>query len=88
MFKLLLLPLLYWLLDGQEVLQGFALGGLSVALFMEIREYGVKALILRPGDTVINQVFTMIEAGDLDGLKMLTKKMPPSDLVSMRRMGL
>jgi len=37
---------------------------------------------------VIDQAFTMIDAGDLDGLKTLTRNIPPKDLVNMRKSGL
>ena len=57
-------------------------------LFSEIQKYGLLAIVLKPGQSVIDQVFTMIDAGDLDGLKTLTRNIPPKDLVNMKKSGL
>ena len=59
------------------------MGLISLALYMEISEYGFKALILKPNRDKAEQVYNMIEAGDLDGLKTLTRKITPENLVGM-----
>jgi len=81
--KLLSLPLFYFLLMEYQVAQGFILGIISFAIFLEIQQYGLKALIFRPNKSVVQEVFNMIEADDLIGLKNLTKNIPPADLVKM-----
>lgn len=51
--KLLSLPLVYLLLMEYQIAQGFILGIISFALFLEIQQYGLKALILRPNKSVV-----------------------------------
>ena len=51
--KLLSLPLVYLLLMEYQIAQGFILGIISFALILEIQQYGLKALILRPNKSVV-----------------------------------
>ena len=79
--KLCLVPVVLVFLAEYQVIQGFVLGLLTLSLYGDIQKYGLPAVILRPDQGVVQTVFTMIQAGDLDGLKSLTKKMPPKNLV-------
>ena len=87
MLKLYSLPVVYLLLSDYPVVQGFIFGLLSLSLFLDIQQYGVKSLILKPSKSIVDQVFTLTEAGDLDGLKQLTRTIPPRDLVEMSAPG-
>ena len=58
--KLCLVPITYLLLKDYQVLQGFVLGLLSLSLFGDIHQYGLKALILKPDQGITRQVFDLI----------------------------
>ena len=69
------------------MVQGFLIGIISVSLFNTLHRYGIKAVIFKPSDLLVRQVFSMIEQGDLTGLKALTKDVPPKNLVEMNLHG-
>ena len=46
--KLIFLPVVYLALREYQLIQGFVLGLLTLSLFKEVHEYGLKALIFKP----------------------------------------
>ena len=52
-------------------------------LYREIEKYGLKSLLQKPNPELVQQVFTLVESGNLDELKRVTKAIPPKDLISM-----
>mmetsp|Transcript_28915 Transcript_28915/g.35748 ORF Transcript_28915/g.35748 Transcript_28915/m.35748 type:complete len:209 (+) Transcript_28915:12-638(+) len=81
--QLVALPLVYFLLKEYQLVQGFLFGLVSLSLFGEVQRYGVRAMVFKPGDDVVRQVFRLVEQGDLEALKALTKDIPPKNLVEM-----
>ena len=57
-------------------------------LYGEIVEYGLKSLFWKPTPEIVQQVFTLVENGNLDELKRVTKAIPPKDLASMKQRGI
>ena len=47
----------------------------------------MKSLILKPSRSIVDQVFSLTEVGDLDELKQLTRTIPPQNLVEMSSPG-
>ena len=44
-------------------------------------------MIFSPEQEIVDRVYNMIQAGDLEGLKKLTKNMESSDIASMTKAG-
>ena len=44
-------------------------------------------MIFSPEQEIVDQVYNMIQAGDLEGLKKLTKNMESSDIANMTKAG-
>ena len=56
-------------------------------IFTEVQKYGVKALLFKPSQSVVDEVFNMIRTGDLENLKKVSKTMPPKDFIAMDKLG-
>ena len=86
--KVLCVPILYFLLKDYPVLQAFLIGLSTMDLYREVEKYGLKSILLKPDPEIVQRVFSLVEAGDLDELKRVTKSIPPRDLVQMTQRGL
>ena len=86
--KVLCVPILYFLLKDYPVLQAFLIGLSTMDLYREVEKYGLKSILLKPDPEIVRRVFSLVEAGDLDELKRVTKSIPPRDLVQMTQRGM
>jgi len=55
----------------------------SLLLGSKVHKYGVKPLIFKPDLDRVQNIYALVESGNLEGLKQATKNILPSDLHSM-----
>ena len=72
------LPLTYVLFGAWPKLQGMIFGALLMVILGDIQKYGLKAMFILPDEEQVNQVFELIDTGNLPGLKKMAKEIPPA----------
>ena len=71
-----LLPLLYVMLEEYPKLQGIFVGAVFMRKLSDVQKYGLKALFMVPNQNIVAQVYDLIDDGNLEQLKKLTKNIP------------
>lgn len=71
LFKLLLVPLVYYLIAFSDFLRGLIIGGLLASIYNDVSKYGFKRILVFPVTKEVRLLEYLIQHGDLEAIKKI-----------------
>jgi hypothetical protein len=82
--KLLLVPLVYYLLAFSDFLRGLIIGGLLASIYNDVSKYGFKRILIFPVSREVRLLEDLIQHGDIEAIKKIVSQFPHKHFVSMK----
>jgi hypothetical protein len=82
--KLLLVPLIYYLVSFSDFLRGLIIGSLLTSIYNDVRKYGFKRILVFPVSREVRILEDLIQHGDLEAIKKIVNQFPPKHFISMK----